>query len=209
MLRKTAKYFINGLVFVGPIAITVYLVVKLFSLVDKPLGEVIQRHFHVHVYGLGFIVTMLIAVPTLVLAGFLSTHYLARSLVRALEGWVGRFPLIKLVYNSLKDLIGAFVGAKKRFDQPVFVTIIPGSEAKVLGFVTRRSVGVLGLEEHVAVYLPQAYNFAGNLVIVPARQVTAIHAQATEVMTFVVSGGISGNLQPSLTGAEPQPAPAA
>jgi uncharacterized membrane protein len=42
------------------------------------------------------------------------------------------------------------------------------------------------------VYFPQSYNFAGNLVLVPATAVTAVDVSSAELMTFIVSGGVSG-----------------
>lgn len=43
----------------------------------------------------------------------------------------------------------------------------------------------------MAVYLPHAFNWSGNLYIVPARNVTPLDARAADVMKFVVSGGVS------------------
>jgi uncharacterized membrane protein len=50
----------------------------------------------------------------------------------------------------------------------------------------------LGLLNHVAVYFPQSYNFAGNLLVFPKEQVRPLEAESTEVMAFIVSGGVSG-----------------
>jgi len=49
------------------------------------------------------------------------------------------------------------------------------------------------------VYFPQSYNFAGNLVIVPRDQVEPLKVATTDLMTFIVSGGVSG------LGIEPEP----
>jgi len=43
----------------------------------------------------------------------------------------------------------------------------------------------------MAVYLPQSYNFAGNLIIVDREQVTPMSADPGEVMKLIVSGGVS------------------
>jgi uncharacterized membrane protein len=72
------------------------------------------------------------------------------------------FPIIKLLYTSAKDLMGVFVGEKKFFDKPVLVSLLPDSETKVIGFITREDLNSLGLSGSVAVYMPQAYNFAGK-----------------------------------------------
>jgi uncharacterized membrane protein len=102
-----------------------------------------------------------------------------------------RLPLVKMIYTSVKDLIGAFVGDKKGFNKPVKATLLPGSNVHVLGFITEESLSKFGLEDTVAVYLPQSYNFAGNLILVPKEQVTPIDADSGDVMAFIVSGGIS------------------
>jgi len=78
---------------------------------------------------------------------------------------------VKLLYTSIKDLIAAFMGEKKRFDQPVIVTLTPGGHAEAIGFVTRSSMEFIGLMDSVAVYFPQSYNFAGNLLVFPKDQV--------------------------------------
>jgi hypothetical protein len=49
-----------------------------------------------------------------------------------------------------------------------------------------------GRPEDVAVYFPQAYHFAGQVVIVPGTAVVALPLDSSEVMAFVVSGGVSG-----------------
>ncbi len=93
-------------------------------------------------------------------------------------------------------MIGAFVGDKKSFDKPVLVTLIPGG-VSVIGFVTLETLESIGLKDKVAVYLPQSYNFAGNLIVVSKEQVTPIDASSGAVMALIVSGGISaGNNNP-------------
>jgi uncharacterized membrane protein len=49
----------------------------------------------------------------------------------------------------------------------------------------------LGLKESVAVYIPQAYNFAGYLVIVPKQRVTPVNMESSKAMAFIISGGVS------------------
>ncbi len=96
-----------------------------------------------------------------------------------------------MIYTSIKDLIGAFVGDKKSFNKPVLVTLSPVSNIHVIGFLTRESLDNLGLSESVAVYLPQSYNFAGNLIVVPREQVTPLAVESGDIMAFIVSGGVA------------------
>jgi uncharacterized membrane protein len=88
------------------------------------------------------------------------------------------------------------MGEKRRFDQPVLVSLSPGGHAEAVGFVTRTDLEFLGLLDYVAVYFPQSYNFAGNLLVFPKGQVHPLEAESTEVMAFIVSGGVSGGPHP-------------
>ena len=96
-----------------------------------------------------------------------------------------------MLYSALKDMIEAFAGDKKSFDKPVLVTVSPESNIQVIGFVTKDNLENLGLSDKVAVYLPQSYNFAGNLLVVPKEQVTALSVDSGDIMAFIVSGGVT------------------
>ena len=73
----------------------------------------------------------------------------------------------------------------------MLVTILPESDIKAIGFITLENLNNLGLSDHVAVYFPQSYNFAGNLVIVPKGQVTPLNIESGEVLAMIISGGIT------------------
>ena len=77
------------------------------------------------------------------------------------------------------------------FDKPVIATIGAGGSVKIVGFITRESLDNLGLEDHVAVYMPQSYNFAGNVLLLPKDAVTPLDIDSSQAMAFVVSGGVS------------------
>ncbi|MHC4411604.1 MAG: DUF502 domain-containing protein, partial [Planctomycetota bacterium] len=63
---------------------------------------------------------------------------------------------------------------------------------KALGFITRDSLEFLSLSDHVAVYFPQSYNFAGSVLIFLSDQVTPLDVDSSDAMAFIVSGGVSG-----------------
>src|SRR4030095_13081021 len=122
----------------------------------------------------------------------LTSNVIGKAVVNEIERMLARVPLVKLLYSSIRDLINAFVGEKKRFDRPVAVSLVPGSSATTLGFVPRESLTHLEMRGYVAVYFPQSYNFAGNVLLVAREHVEGIDASSADVMTFIVAGGISG-----------------
>lgn len=179
-MRRITSYFVNGLLFMVPVVLTLYIFYLVFFKIDHLLGFSIP--------GVGFIVTIL----GITLIGFLVSNFLTRKLMLLIDRLFTRLPLVKLLYSSIKDLIGAFVGDKKSFNKPVLVSLTPERGASVLGFVTAESLENLGLNDYTAVYVPQSYNFAGNLLLFPKDQITPLSASSSEVMTFIVSGGVAG-----------------
>ena len=179
-MRRLANYFFRGLIVTAPVVVTAYVCYRIFVGIDNLL--------RLPVRGAGFLVT--IAVITL--SGFLASTILARSLVALVDGVMNRLPFVRLLYSSTRDLLSAFVGEQRRFDKPVLVTLTPGGTVRAFGFVTQDTLARFGMDDHVAVYLPQSYNFAGNLLVFPADQVAALAANSTDVMAFIVSGGVAG-----------------
>lgn len=180
ILRDSPGYMLRGALITGPLVATLYILYFAISTVDQLLP--------VGIPGVGLVLTLLLVG----LVGFFSTNVIGSGLVDAMERVVRRVPFVKLVYSSIKDLIHAFVGEKKSFDKPVLVRLASDSPLRALGFVTRDGVTRLGLPDHAAVYFPQSYNFAGNLLLVPKELIEPIDATSGEVMTFIVSGGVSG-----------------
>ena len=123
--------------------------------------------------------------------GYFGSNLITRGVFRYFDDLFTRLPFIKILYNSSKDLINAFVGDKKSFEKPVLVTMNSENGAKALGFITRESMDFLGVRDHVAVYIPQSYTFGGNVFIYPKNQVTTIDADSGSVMAFLLSGGVS------------------
>ena len=81
------------------------------------------------------------------------------------------------------------MGDKRSFDKPVMVRVQP--DLRVFGFVTCDRFDDIRLAGHVAVYLPQSYNFAGNLIIVKKEMVEPVDADSAQFMAFIVSGGVA------------------
>jgi uncharacterized membrane protein len=187
MIRFLTKYFVRGLLIVVPVAVTLFVIYRVLNWVDGLLGPVLER-YHVAFPGVGLVLTLLL----ITIAGLLASNLIAQQLLRELDSMVAKLPLVKLVYGSIRDLIAAFAGDKKRFDQPAMVELYPGARGKVLGFVTRTSMGHIGLPDHVAVYFPQSYNFGGTVLVLPRERVTPLQTESGALMAFIISGGVAG-----------------
>lgn len=178
-MTRIATYFLRGLLLTVPLAVTVAVCWVVLSTVDGWLGLPIP--------GAGFAITIV----AITIIGFLGSNFLWNSVMERLERWLDRVPFVRILYNATKDLLDAFVGEKRRFDAPVLVTLSADGAVRTLGFITQASLANLGLTSDVAVYFPQSYNFAGQLVIVPAARVRRLEAVSSDVLAFIVSGGVT------------------
>jgi uncharacterized membrane protein len=183
-MRRIVYYFLQGLIFLVPIVFTLWAVGSAFLAIDRWIGRLIGAP----IFGLGFAV-MLVGVTVF---GFLASNFLTRRLLQMFEELLDRLPLLKLLHTSIKDLMSAFVGEKRKFNKPVIVDLGGEGRLNVVGFVTRDSMESFGRPDDVAVYFPQSYNFAGQVVIVPRAAVTPIAVDASDAMAFIVSGGVTG-----------------
>jgi uncharacterized membrane protein len=113
------------------------------------------------------------------------------------DNFLEHTPLVKTLYSSTKDFLSAFVGSKKRFNQPVLITINKENNIQQLGFVTQEDLSELKIASgRIAVYVPLSYSLSGNLLIVPVDHITKVDASSTEVMKFIVSGGVTDIEEP-------------
>lgn len=186
-IKKLFSYFLQGLLFAVPIAATIYVIFWVLGKIDSIL-PFFDYFLPFNIPGLG-IITLIVLIT---LFGYLGTFYFAHSIFTFFERWIEKAPLVKIIYSSVKDMISAFVGEKKRFTEPVLVTVNKEAGIQQVGFMTRNDLTDLGIEkDKVAVYFPFPYSFMGNLVIVPKENVVPINSSGTEIMQFVVSGGIT------------------
>ena len=185
MLRKVftrlVQYILNGLLLTLPIVITVYVIYRLFHWLDKLLP--IEHRYP----GMG----ILMLITFLALFGWLGARFINETIRFWFNKFLDRIPLIKTIYKSVTDLLGAFVGQKKSFNRPVLVKLSKENDIEVIGFITDDDLHELGnIRNKVGVYLPMSYSFAGHLVIVPVENVKPIDKSSVDVMKYIVSGGV-------------------
>ena len=171
------KNFLRGLIVVVPIALTIYLVYEAFVRIDRLL----QLPWP----GAGFVV----AVVLMILVGAVASNFFVRKFLQLTEAVFTRAPLVRLIYASIRDLLEAFVGDQKRFNQPVAVSLFDG--VRTVGFMTQDDLTFLSMPGHVAVYLPFSYSMAGSLIMVPSARVERLTVDSASLMALVVSGGVS------------------
>lgn len=196
--RKLFQYFLQGLIILAPIGITIWAVTALFNFIDNILPDFIERIFpHLfgtdaqgnarNIPGLGFILVIIIVV----LVGYISSSFIVGRLVDLLDKVLERVPGIKLIYSTLKDFFEAFAGNKRKFNKAALINI-GAADVWRIGFITQEDVTDFGLYEHVAVYVPKSYAFTGDLYFVKKDRVRLLpEVSSGDAMKFAISGGVT------------------
>lgn len=177
---KIFRYFLSGTLFIVPLVATAYFIFVSFQWLDNRLTLPYP--------GLGFLIIVVVITGF----GYLSTNFVFRTAGQWFDRGMNRIPLVKLIYSTVKDLLNAFVGDKKKFNKPVLVRINKDNNLYQLGFVTQPDLTSLGLNDMVVVYFPHSYAFSGFHYFVAKENIKPLDISGPRAMKFIVSGGVSG-----------------
>jgi uncharacterized membrane protein len=197
LFSKLFRYFLQGLIILAPITITLWTVLSLFNWVDSILPNFIHSLFPKlaldengnprHIPGIGFVLVIVIVL----MVGYVSSSFIVSKLVELFDNILEKTPGIKIIYSTIKDFFEAFAGNKRKFDRAVLVCI-ESTDIWRIGFITHEELAEFGLQEYISVYVPQSYAFAGHLFFVKKERVRLItDISSTEAMKFAISGGVT------------------
>lgn len=186
--QKSIQYFLQGLLILGPVSITIYFIYVVFDMVDNLLRPMIN------IPGLGFVIIIMF----IIFVGYVSSFFVMGRLLSLMDRFLEKTPGIKLLYSFVRDFFEAFAGDKKKFTHSV-LACVDDKDIWRVGFITQDDMSHFGMEDYVAVYLPMAYSVAGNVYIVPKERIREIEGiSAAQSMKFAVSGGVTQTLSESM-----------
>ncbi|ATA69297.1 hypothetical protein CGC48_06170 [Capnocytophaga cynodegmi] len=184
------RYFLQGILIVGPLSTTVWIIWSIFSSIDNLVPD-ISKKYPGAVFVLLFLGTTFI--------GFIgSKFFLGRLLVSGLDYLLERIPGIKFIYSSIKDVLTSFVGDNRKFNNPVWVKVQDAPEMWRIGFLTQENMDFTNMEGMVSVYLPHSYAVSGWVIVVKAENIKPTEGlSAHKAMEFALSGGMIGGIKGS------------
>jgi uncharacterized membrane protein len=185
MFKKIGTYFLQGVLFTVPLAVTLYVIFALLGFIDDILPTILP--FKIDIPGLGLVILLVM----ITVIGFLGNTVIANPINYWFKRLLNKAPVIKSIYTSIMDFTEAIVGGKKKkFSKPVLVKLSPDVEKP--GFITQSDLSSWGIgEEKVMVYLPHSYGFTGNIFIVPKKNVSPLKVKSAEMMKIILSGGVA------------------
>lgn len=195
--RRLFQYFLQGILIMAPIAITMWAITTAFNFIDGILPNILHSIFPTvmedargnikRIPGVGFV----LVISLVLFIGYISSSFIFGKVVEVFDHLLEKTPGIKFIYSTLKDFFEAFAGEKKKFTKNVLANIDDNDVWRV-GFITNEDMDEFGFKDYVAVYVPMAYSVAGNVYIIPRQRVKPItNISAAQTMKFAVSGGVS------------------
>ncbi|GAB5047326.1 DUF502 domain-containing protein [Thermodesulfovibrio sp. TK110] len=190
-IRLTFKRkFIAGLIVTIPVAISIFILIQLFKIIDGLLGPIYDYIFGKHIAGLGFITALLVVF----IVGVISTNVFGKKLLDQIEKLLFlKIPIFKSLYSSLKQLIDAFSPENRTSFQKFVIVEYPRKDSFMFGFQTKECfLRENNMEKKlIAVYIPTNNLYLGEVVLFEPESVIHTNIPIQEGIKIILSGGIA------------------
>jgi uncharacterized membrane protein len=191
--RKLKKYFLTGLVVLGPLGLTLLVVQWVVGMMDRLILTVLPDALHPSILFPGF--GVLGTVVLVLVVGMLTANVLGRALVTFSEHLMGKIPLIKGIYGLFKQVTETIFSKDKGGFRKVVLIEYPRRGIWSVGFLTGAAEGELQrVTEHrlVNVFVPTTpVPTSGFYVLVPEEDILELQMTVDEAFKLIVSGGMA------------------
>lgn len=194
-MRLIRKYFISGSLIVFPVLITIFLFLWSFKLLDSFLGRYVDD-FLISNYGYTFPGSgIILAIVLILLVGFSASHLISKKVLSFFEEFFFKFPLIKQVYPSVKQMVSFIFSDRRISFRKVVLIEYPRKEIYSLGFITNESSELFREKTRrrdlVNVFIPTTPNpLTGYFVLAPQSEIITIDISVEEALKMLISGGV-------------------
>lgn len=184
--HKIKRTLVAGLITLVPVAATFIVLRWVLVWMDSFASPVIQGVLDVYIPGLGILLTLALVY----VVGFLASSVFGRQIIIWAESMLMRFPIVKIVYNPVKKLLGTFAMTGDTRTWKTVIVEYPRRGAWMLGFIAGELPGADSETDMVSIFIPNTPNpAAGRVIIVPRSDVRYIDLAIDDAIEFVVSGG--------------------
>ncbi len=193
-MPRWRKNFLTGLVLVGPVYVTGWLLWTGISFVDSKVERLLPAQYNLQTYinipGYGLVVFVVFTA----VIGALAKNLVAVRLIRWSEMALDRLPIVRTLYNGLKQIAETVLTQSKSSFKKACLIEYPRKGLWAMAFISSE----VGSEvndrvggEVVTVFLPTTPNpTSGFLLFVPREDVIELDMTVEEAAKLVISGGL-------------------
>ncbi|MBR1397692.1 MAG: DUF502 domain-containing protein [Selenomonadaceae bacterium] len=184
MTKHISDQFINGLIVLVPVGITLFVVIQIFNFTEGVLG----KHLPFYFPGIGLIALLLL----IYIVGWISSHWLLKKIISFGEYLLGKIPVVKFIYNSVKQFSTAIFESNSMFQN---VVLVPFHQSMALGFLMSDVPQVikdkLG-DDYVCVFVPWSLNItSGTNLFVKKSEVVPVEIKSETALQYMLTAGSS------------------
>jgi uncharacterized membrane protein len=189
------RYLIAGLLVWLPLGVTVLVIRLLVTFMDKLLVFIpVQYHpdtlLGFHIPGLGVVLAVLIVLIT----GIIVANFFGRQLVAAWESLLGRIPLVRTIYHSVKQVAVTIFSSQGKSFRRVLLIEYPRKGIYTLCFQTGDAVAEVMEKtgkEVINVFVPTTPNpTSGFFIMVPEEDVQELDISIDDALKMIMSLGV-------------------
>ncbi|TFH37138.1 MAG: DUF502 domain-containing protein [Dehalococcoidia bacterium] len=185
ILSRMRSHLLAGILVVVPLLATVLILKWLFDWVDELLQPIIRGFAGRPMYGLGFVITLLIVY----VAGVITTYFGGQRLLRFVESLIARVPIVRPMYNGIKQVLESFAAPRETGFMQVVLLEFPRKGMRSIGFITNEEYDASG-QKLLNVFVPTSPNpTSGFLQIVREEDILRTDISVDDALKMVVSAG--------------------
>ncbi len=185
------NYFVTGIIVIVPLLVTFIVIRALVNTIGK-LFALLPPNLQPQTYIPFFGVEILIAFILIILIGFLVSNFLGRKFLGVGEKILAKIPIVKTIYQGVKQLTTGIVSDKKMFSKVVLIQY-PVRNLHQIGFVTgedKHFVKNTQGQKMLKIFIPTTPNpTSGFFCIVPESEVQYLDLTADEAFRLIISAG--------------------
>ena len=189
------KYIIAGLLVWLPLVITVAIIKFVIDILDRTI-LLLPPDYRPEAL-LGFSIPgfgIILAVAILVVTGMFAANLLGRRLVSVWEAALGKIPLVRTIYNSVKQISTTLLATQSKSFRKVVLIEYPRKESWCIGFLSNEQVdtdhGITDLQLQ-SIYLPTTPNpTSGFNLLIPKRDIIELDMSVEDGFKFIISMGV-------------------
>ena len=197
LIAAARNNFLTGLIIVAPVVITIYLTWTIIEFVDArvvpwvPAVYTPRTYIEYDIPGFGLFIFLVFTT----VVGYFTRNLFGRQLIRIAEGWVDRLPIVRTIYNALKQIVETILSQSHSSFQKACLVEYPRKGIWAIAFISTSTKGEIppkaGEPEMMSVFLPTTPNpTSGFLLFVPTADVIELDMTVEEAAKLVISAGL-------------------
>src|SRR5690625_2421437 len=191
-MRFFKRHFITGLLIWIPLAITGWVLILLIRTLEAVVPDFLapQALFGIEIPGFRLALVLVV----IWLSGVLAANFIGQALVGRWEGLLGRIPLVRSIYKSVKQVSDTVLAADGQAFRQAVLLEYPRRDAWTIAFITGAPSGEVAhhlVTDHVSVYVPTTPNpTSGFFLMVPRADIHVLDMTVDEALKYIVSMGV-------------------